>query len=82
MAINFIRPTDPKLTKIERIAILNQVLKSYYGADTKLTKKVERLPKEAIARIYMATWLWRYDSLAEQVETLEGWVKAQLELNN
>ncbi len=63
------------MTKKQMIAVLNGLLKKFYGCETKLTAKVEAYPAERIKGIFEAVWLWRNDPLNEQIKTLEEWVR-------
>jgi hypothetical protein len=58
------------------IEVFNDVLRRFYGCNTKVTSKVERLPKQRISEIYEALYLWRNDPFGEQVKTLEDWTSA------
>lgn len=63
-------------SKSEMLNTLNDILRSYYGANTKVSAKVERLPKATIAKLYEVAWLWRNDPIAAQVQILDEWIAA------
>ena len=60
------------LTKQTMIIDLNFVLKQFYGTQTEVSKKIQRLPKAEIFKLHEVAWLNRDDPIAEQVKILEA----------
>lgn len=64
-------------TKVEMVASLNEMFTKFYGCNTKMSGKVERLPKERIAHLAEVQRLWRNDSLADQVRAVEDHIRCE-----
>jgi hypothetical protein len=59
------------ISKAEMIREINAILTRFYGASTKVTAKAERMSQEKWETIYQAAYLWRNDSIAEQIRIIE-----------
>ena len=59
------------LTKKMMLDDIESVIIKFYGSQTKLSKRIARLPKHLIARLHEVMQLNREDSLYEQVGLIE-----------
>lgn len=60
------------LSKTQMIVDLNFILKQFYGSETEVSKKVQRLPKAEIFKLHEVAWLNRNDPIGEQVKVLDS----------
>lgn len=63
-------------TKKDHLATINGALAKFYGCNTKVTNKVERLPIERLAYLAEIVYLWRNDPASEMINTLEENIRA------
>lgn len=67
------------MTKKAILEAIDADFKSFYGADTKVSRKVRKLDVFALRRIYQALYLFESEPIALRISVVESNIEAEVE---